>query len=361
MTEPREGAAPAPAAAALRVPETAPLELGAVRTNGPASQWRYASALPLPAGLEPVSLGEGFVPVETLTLRGMPGPVSVLREDQEPSGSWRDRAASLLVSTWRAAGAQRLVGWGGDNAALSLARYAAAATLECTIVTHAGVDGIWDALLTEQRCEVLRVDGDAHDAEALATRLARAGAVPASAPSLPAHPLGGVTAAFNLVEGLGRAPAALLVPAGDGALLAGLAQGFRSLGVAPRLFGVEPAACAPLAAAHARGDSRAAPATATKPSPLTRNFVDASPAWDAAALAAAHTSGGAILTVDDLALDRALRLLWHRGLIVEPAAAAPLAALLDERRYAALAREGDVALVMTGHGLRAGRSICPGL
>jgi len=323
--------------------------------------WRWRRALPLPEGAGPVTLGEGRVPVEPLSLPGLPGGVLALREDLEPTGSWKDRGSAVLVAALAATGVREAVEDSSGNAALSLARYARAAGIRLVAFVPAGTSRLKKDLVAAAGAEVVEVPGPRRAATEAAREAAARGTFWASHAAQPLHALGAATAALDLAEVLPPGdPGTVVVPAGQGGLLAGLRAGFEALVRAgrlsrlPRLVGVQSATCAPLRA-HLVGQD---------PPPcrpgLAEGVLVAEPARAPEAIAAVRASGGTIGVVDDLALERALRLLWREGRRVEPTAALPVAWIL----HLAARREslpGPVVAVLTGHGVRADRSLCEGL
>jgi threonine synthase len=352
----------APSAADWGEPAPLPRLGPAAFGRGPANLWRYRSALPLDPDTAPVSLGEGFVPVEPLALAGLPGSTVALRDDLNPTGSWKDRGSSVLVSALARGPRRPLVEDSSGNAALSLARYAAAADLPLTLFVPERVAPAKRSLLERTAAELVLVPGPREEATRAATRAVRHGALWASHVMQPLHATGAATAAFNIVEKLGAAPDAVVAPVGHGGLLAGLHAGFDALArhhdlARPRLIGVQSESCPPLARAFRHGSERARPVSPPGPA-LPDGVLIAEPGRDREALSAARRTGGAIVEVDDLALERALRLLWLEQIAVEPTAALPVAWLLG-REGRALARGSRcVVVVLTGHGLRDGISLC---
>src|SRR3954454_22432935 len=75
------------------------------------SLWRYRELLPLPAGAEPVTLGEGMsphLPCPRLgAAMGVPG-LSVKDESQLPTGSFKSRGMTAAVSLAKHLGITRL-------------------------------------------------------------------------------------------------------------------------------------------------------------------------------------------------------------------------------------------------------------
>lgn len=349
-------------------PRLAPLaDPGSPRSwaSGPLSLWRYASAYPLPFGAQPVTLGEGFVSLEPLRLPRLRSGVWALRDDLQPTGSWKDRGSALLITALVALGKRELVEDSSGNAALSLARYASAAGLVLDTFVPESATPVKKDLIRAAGARLVEIPGHRQAATDAARAAAGKGKVHASHALQPLHAAGAASAAFNIYEHLGRMPGAVVLAAGQGGYLAAVHAGFAVLSAAghgkvPRVIGVQSAACAPLARAFEAGRAAAEPWKEQRPG-LAEGVLIPCPARDTEALAAARASGGAIVTVDDLALDGATRVLWREGFRVEPTAALPVAWLLDRGQKRDLAGVDDVVVLLSGHGVREGKPLFPGL
>src|SRR5262245_31849842 len=99
----------------------------------PPSLWRYRELLPLPAGEEPVTLGEGMTPLLScprLAAELRVGRLLVKDESQLPTGSFKSRGMAVAVSMARHFGLKRLAIPTAGNAGGALAAYAARAGME---------------------------------------------------------------------------------------------------------------------------------------------------------------------------------------------------------------------------------------
>jgi threonine synthase len=312
--------------------------------------WRYRSALPLLDGATPVSMGEGQTPLIRAEWSGL--PVCLKLESLNPTGSFKDRGAAVLVAALRAAGVREVVEDSSGNAGAALAAYAARAGLDAVVYVPAHASPIKQAQISAYGARVVAVPGPRTEAAMAVRQAAERGAVYASHVYSPFYLHGMKTVAFELWEQLGgRAPESILLPVGHGGLLLGLHRGFeelRSVGLIqrlPRLFGVQAQACAPLA--------RAWKAAATEVLPVEEGETVAegvrisAPPWGKAVLAAVRESGGGLLALQDAAVMDARRRLAHRGFYVEPTSALAVAAL-DH-----LHDLGDLpAVVLTGSGFK---------
>jgi len=73
----------------------------------PPNLWRYRETLPILKDDHIVTLGEGFTPLEELVLDGR--SVHVKIDYLFPTGSYKDRGATVLISKARELGAQKIV------------------------------------------------------------------------------------------------------------------------------------------------------------------------------------------------------------------------------------------------------------
>ncbi len=85
--------------------------------------WRYRKAIALPADALPVSLGEGTTPICETRLYGQ--RVLVKQEYLFPTGSYKDRGATVLLSAAKAYGAKHVLEDSSSNAGCAVSAYAA--------------------------------------------------------------------------------------------------------------------------------------------------------------------------------------------------------------------------------------------
>lgn len=316
--------------------------LGTLRERPP-GLWRYREALPVDD--RPVSLGEGGTPL----VRSRDGRIHFKVESANPTGSFKDRGAAVLLTATRSTGARALVEDSSGNAGAAIAAYAARAGLDATVYVPESASPGKLAQVAAYGARVVRVPG---------TREAVAAAAHAAPGRYASHcwdPLffhGTKTIAYELWEQLGgRVPTDVIVPVGHGTMLLGLWLGFRELAEGgaithpPRLVAVQSAACAPLAG-PTLGRGAGTGETVAEGIRVRR------PVRPDEIRRAVHESNGRFLVVEDGEIVAARDRLGQEGLFVEPTAAvAPAAAwrLLDEGAFAA----SDVVVVpLTGHGLK---------
>jgi threonine synthase len=307
--------------------------------------WRYREALPLPDGAKPVTLGEGWTPLVDVEWNGQ--LVRFKAESLNPTGSFKDRGAALLVTALKAAGVREVVEDSSGNAGAALSAYAARGGLDATVYVPAHASPVKQAQIAVYGAHIVAIPGSRSDTAAAVLQAVDRGAVYATHAYSPFYPHGMKTVAYELWEQCGGcAPQGIVVPVGHGGLLLGLHCGFGELLSAglirrwPRLVGVQAEACAPLARAWERGAS--AVESVAEGETIAGGVRIAAPPWGRQVLAAVRETDGAIVALSDEAALAARDKLARRGLYVEPTSALAVAALDHLRQSAGepLARRG---------------------
>lgn len=354
-----------------RCPQTCPLEYlrlrctcgGALEVTGtlaldPAriderdsTLWRYRHTFPIPPDVPAVSLGEGGTPLVEAQWDGR--PVLLKCEFLNPTGSFKDRGTTVLVTALKAVGVDHVVEDSSGNAGASLAAYAARAGLRASVYVPAHASGPKRQQIAAYGAKVVPVPGPRSAAARAVLEAAEAGAVYASHVYHPLILCGMKTIAYEIWEQLGgTAPNAVVLPLGHGSLFLGLARGFEELRAAglvaqvPRLFGVQATACAPLAAAWEQGAEE--PLPVPEGETIAEGVRIAAPVRGRAILAAARASGGGLLAFPDEEIRVARARLARMGFYVEPTSALAAAALDHLRGLS-----GTTVVILTGHGLKA--------
>ena len=312
---------------------------------------RYRKSLPLPPGSPLVGLGEGDTPL--LEAKVGEAIVHFKCEHLNPSGSFKDRGAAVLVSALAALGVGEAVEDSSGNAGAAFAAYAARAGIRARVYVPSSAAGPKRLQIQAYGAELVEVPGPRSAAAEAAQHAAEGGQVYASHAHHPHGLAGMATIAFEIVEQLGVAPGAVVVPVGQGSLLIGLERGFAALkaagaiGQAPQLVGVQAQACAPLWAV-----ARAGPAGlgfVQEGETIAEGIRIRNPLRGDAALGAVDRSGGTWVAVPEEAIQEGQAELARLGFFVEPTSAVvwpALAAIASELRQPTVA-------VLTGSGFKA--------
>jgi threonine synthase len=322
--------------------------------SGTRSLWRYAASLPIPVA-NPVSMGEGCAPLVQRPWRG--GRAHFKLEWFAPTGSFKDRGASVMVSVLRQQGVTRLLEDSSGNGGAAVAAYAAAGGIKAKILVPAATQPGKIVQMRAYGAEVELIPGARQDTADEAERQAER-IFYASHNWQPFFLQGTKTLAYELWEDLGfRAPDNVLIPAGAGSNILGCDIGFGELLRSgeierlPRLFAVQPANCAPLCASFASGAEDYTPVE-TSPT-IAEGTAIVKPVRTREVLAAIRRSGGAAVQVSEEEIVEAMNDLARSGLYVEPTSASAAAAVSGLIRGGVIRPEETTVVVLTGSGLKA--------
>jgi threonine synthase len=287
---------------------------------------RFRSRLPVTEHTPVISLGEGSTPLlRAPRLSELLGVEILLKwEASNPTGSYKDRGMTVAVSKAAEDGAEAVICASTGNTAASAAAYAARAGIPAVVLTPAGaVAGPKVAQTRMFGARVLEVRGDFDEALAAAQELGRRGTHVLVNSVNPNRRAGQKTAVFEIVEELGAAPDAFVIPYGGGGNTSAYAAGIGELGLSTAIYSVE--------AEH-------------RPTTLASAIRIGDPVH----AGSVRASGATVVTVSDEEIVAAwLQLATVEGLFCEPSSAAGLAAI----RRGAVAGE-RLVVTITGHGLK---------
>jgi threonine synthase len=311
---------------------------------------RYRSLLARDDEAFPITLGEGATPFIHARRLGSELGLEHLYlkfEGTNPTGSFKDRGMVLAVNRAVAAGARAVVCASTGNTSASAAAYAAAAGLPCHVILPAGKVArgkLAQALAAGARLTM--VDGNFDAALAAVRRLGEEGLAVVVNSINPDRLTGQQTAAWEVVDDLGRTPDALALPVGNAGNITAYWRGFRRYrhhGAPPRMLGFQAEGAAPIV----RGEPVESPET------VATAIRIGNPASWKSAVAARDESGGVIETVTDDEILEAQRLIVQlEGIFCEPASAAGVAGVRKLSAEGRIGKAETIVCVLTGHGLK---------
>jgi threonine synthase len=314
--------------------------------------WRFQHSFCLPADAPAVSLGEGNTPLIWAEAFGQ--NVAFKLEFLNPTGSFKDRGTSPLISFLLARGITEAVEDSSGNAGASFAAYASAAGISAKIFVPAHASGPKQAQIAAYGAEVILVPGSRSKTAEVVMRIAQEGVVYASHVYMPHDVLGYATIAYELFEQLGGVPGTVVAPAGQGSLLLGIGRGFDALRRAdlisrvPVLVGVQAAACAPLWTAFNQG-STIRPDAIDEKETLAEGVRARNPVRGKIILELVRSTGGRFVVVEEQNILPGRDQLAYRGLFVEPTSAIVwngLSQIIEEVPE-------PIVVILTGSGLKA--------
>ena len=288
---------------------------------------RYRDRLPVTAGTPVVSLGEGSTPlIHAARLSQRLGVELWLKwEGANPTGSYKDRGMTVAVSKALEEGAETVICASTGNTAASAAAYAARAGLPALVLVPQAA--VASGKLAQSRllgARVLEVRGSFDEALEAVRSLVDRGTHALVNSVNPYRVEGQKTAVYEIVEELGAAPDAFVIPYGGGGNTTAYARALGELGLETPLYSIE---------------------AADRPNTLASAIRISAPAHRTAV----EASGAHVHAVSDAEVVEAwLELAREEGIFCEPASAVGLAFL---RRDAELGGT-RVVVTITGHGLK---------
>ena len=326
--------------------------------TGERSIWRYASAIAVERS-HAVTLGEGCTPLLSRSWQGI--PVQFKLEFMMPTGSFKDRGMTVMVSYLKSRGIEHVLEDSSGNAGASLSAYAAAAGMRCRILVPETASYPKIAQIAACGADVVTVRGSRQDVADAALRMSSE-IFYASHNWQPFFVEGTKTLAYELWESLGfRAPDNVITPLGYGSNVLGLERGFDELlrngeiTKMPRIFGVQAANCAPCHATWQSGGEVPVPVTVTPT--VAEGIASSQPTRLREVVRAVRRSAGAIAAVSEEEIASALGALARMGFYVEPTCAAAGAGLTQLLASGTIRSEETTVMVLTGSGLKSSERI----
>ncbi len=313
----------------------------------------YRPLLDIPAHTHTVTLLEGNTPLIPMPrlAESLGGgfELFVKFEGMNPTGSFKDRGMTVAISEAYGKGAKAVICASTGNTAASAAAYASRAGMRCIVIIPAGKVAAGKlAGAIAYGAEVIQIDGSFDDALNLVVDISNRHPIALVNSLNPYRLEGQKTAAFEIIETLGKSPDWLALPVGNAGNISAYWMGFKQYhqlkgSGLPQILGVQAEGSAPLVLGH----------PVEHPETVATAIRIGRPARGEQALEASEESNGRIIAVSDDAILNAQKMLAANGVWVEPASAAGIAGLAHELENGTLDLKGKtVAAVCTGHGLK---------
>lgn len=318
------------------------------------SQWRYRKALPVEIQ-DPISLGEGMTPLLHRSLDGCPVQYKV--EWFNPTASFKDRGASVMLSYLRQVGVPAILEDSSGNGGSAMAAYGAAGNVKVTILTPETTQAAKIAQMQAFGANVRLVPGPREASEEAAIRQSE-NTFYASHNWQAFFLQGTKLLAYELWEDFGfAAPDNVVVPASGGSNIMGLYIGFSELKRAgaiakiPRIFCAQPANCAPV---HVSFQAGAIDQVECEFAPtIAEGTAIKKPVRMGQLLASLRGSRGGTVTATEAEIEHSVRELTAMGLYAEPTSALGSAGARNLLRLEQISPGDTTAVILTGSGLKA--------
>ena len=332
--------------------------LKTVEFTGELKFWRYKPVLP-PVKKQ-VSLGEGGTPLqeaqrlaEALGLKHL----ALKDETRNPTNSFKDRSASLIVSDASGRGFSSLVCATNGNHGASVAAYSAKADISCHLIVPKAMDIGKLAQMMVYNAEIVESGETIEEAIARVKTLEKEmGWYQATTELNPLSVEGLKTISYEIAEQKGELDW-IVVAMGSGVTISSIWKGLKELQTMgkidqlPRLIGIQAEGCSPIVSAFEAG--------ADELNPIERGETEASairvsqPIFGELALRVIRESKGFATSVSDedmLIAGREIARL--EGIFAEPASAATVASLKKLIKSGEIDRSDRITCLITSSGLK---------
>ncbi len=336
---------------------------------------RYRDRLPVSDDTRIISLGEGNTPLIRLhnipKLLGKQVDIYVKYEGLNPTGSFKDRGMTMAVTKAVEAGSKAIICASTGNTSAAAAAYAARAGITAFVLIPDGKIAMGKlAQAMMYGAVTLQVRGNFDDGMRLVKDVAGEAPVTIVNSVNPYRLQGQKTAAFEIIEELGRAPDYHCLPVGNAGNITAHWIGYCEyssasgehvtescaycngkcafaggaiVGNRPKMIGYQAAGSAPFLRGH-MVDHPETVATAIR--------IGHPQSWDRAWKVMDESGGWFAEVTDDEILAAQKMLTMHEGVFCEPASAASLAGAIKDIQSGKIPEGSSLVLTLTGNGLK---------
>ena len=315
---------------------------------------KYRDRLPIHDDTRIISLCEGNTPL--IRLNNIPRDLQkdvaiyVKYEGLNPTGSFKDRGMTMAITKAVEAGSKAVICASTGNTSASAAAYAARAGIQAFVLIPDGK--IAQGKLAQAMMHgsiVIQIEGNFDDGMELVKQMAAEAPVTIVNSINPYRLQGQKTAAFEIVEALGRAPDYHCLPVGNAGNISAYWMGYSEY-FTDGIIGKRPVMCgyqANKSAPFLRGHPVENPETVA-----TAIRIGNPQSWDKA-WAAQKESGGWFDEFSDEEILAAQKLLAEReGIFCEPASAISIAGAIRDIKCGKIPEDSTIVCTLTGHGLK---------
>lgn len=312
---------------------------------------QYKSFLPVTENTPALSLNEGNTPLIPLVNLSKELGIELYGkvEGANPTGSFKDRGMVFAVAKAIENGSKVVICASTGNTSAAAAAYAARAGIQSIVVIPKGKVALGKlAQACMYGAKIIEIDGNFDDALNIVRKISESSPIALVNSVNPYRIEGQKTAAFEIVDDLGKAPDYLCIPVGNAGNITAYWKGFKEYNEVkasglPKMFGFE----AEGSAAIVKGAPIANPET------IATAIRIGNPASWAFAEAARDESGGRIDAVTDEEIVYAYQLIAKtEGIFIEPGSAASLAGVIKSVKSGAITPGSQVVSIFTGNGLK---------
>lgn len=315
---------------------------------------RYKDRLPVSDSTPIISLGEGNTPL--IELKNIPNDLGkdvkmyIKYEGLNPTGSFKDRGMVMAVTKAVEAGSKAIICASTGNTSAAAAAYAARAGIRAFVLIPEGkiaMGKLAQALM--HGAVIIQIKGNFDEGMRIVKELGDNTPVTIVNSINPYRLEGQKTAAFEIIEELGKAPDFHCIPVGNAGNITAHWMGYSEYqrdGIvdnAPKMLGFQAAGASPFI----KGEMEDHPETVA-----TAIRIGHPQSWDKA-WKVHEESGGWFASRTDEEILAAQKLLAQReGIFCEPASAASVSGAIADIEAGKIPEGSTVVCTLTGHGLK---------
>ncbi|ASK33382.1 threonine synthase [Alloalcanivorax mobilis] len=315
---------------------------------------RYRDHLPVSDDTPVISLGEGNTPLIRLKniprLLGKNVDIYVKYEGLNPTGSFKDRGMTMAVTKAVEEGSNAIICASTGNTSAAAAAYAARAGITAFVIIPEGKIAMGKlAQAMMYGAMIMQIRGNFDQGMELVKQVAQSAPVTVVNSVNPYRLEGQKTAAFEIIEELGRAPDFHCLPVGNAGNITAHWMGYSEyhksgvVNAAPKMVGYQADGAAPFL----RGAPVSEPETVA-----TAIRIGNPQSWDKA-WKVREESGGWFDELTDAEILNAQKLLAEKeGVFCEPASAASIGGAMRDIKAGKIPEGSTVVCTLTGNGLK---------
>ena len=312
----------------------------------------YEKWLPITKKTPTITLQEGGTPLLELKyineLIGKNVKVYAKYDGLNPTGSFKDRGMTMAISKAKESGCEAVICASTGNTSASAAAYAKKGGMRSFVLIPDGYVAqgkLAQALV--YGAEVLAIKGNFDKALKIVQELANKFPITLVNSVNPYRLEGQKTAAFEIIDSLGKAPDYVCIPMGNAGNITAYWMGFNeyfNAGISnnlPKMMGFQAEGSAPLVLGK----------TIENPETIATAIRIGNPVNKEKAFTVRKESGGKFTKVSDEEIIKAYKILGkEEGIFCEPASASSIAGLLKIKDE--IATNSIIVCVLTGNGLK---------
>lgn len=315
---------------------------------------RYRDRLPVHDDTRIISLGEGNTPL--IRLHNIPKALEkdvdiyIKYEGLNPTGSFKDRGMAMAVTKAVEEGAKAIICASTGNTSAAAAAYAARAGIQAFVLIPEGkiaMGKLAQALM--HGAVVIQIKGNFDEGMQLVKEVAAEAPVTIVNSINPFRLQGQKTAAFEILEELGRAPDYHCIPVGNAGNISAHWMGYSEYfeqGIVnnrPKMIGYQAEGAAPFTKGEMVDDPETV-ATAIR--------IGHPQSWDKAWKVKEESEGWYDSRTDEQILAAQKMLAEKEGIFCEPASATSLAGAIQDLNDGKIPEGSTIVCTLTGHGLK---------